>query len=246
MSLTKVFLSYTKHAMESKINYNNSDAYETAITQWLVKHLRENDIKETHFSREARLGKNETDARTFRKLKEGKRHWSIVDLCKVADYFDDTPSSILSKVEQFYHEEGIVHPEKAGDTIIGMGLTQDINTPHLISTWKKKGKAFVLVDCDPDWKKVTKGEINKIIGMASKEIFPAYPEVTVALEKAWREQSNVSMTLWYDIKTELAQKILQSEPRKRLLAVDAMFVPPDSIVAYVKDITSDETSGSEN
>ena len=96
------------------------------------------------------------------------------------------------------------------------------------------------MDCDPEWKKVTNGEISKLIGMTSKEIFPAYPAVTAALSKAWKDQNNVSMTLWYDIKTILAQKILQSEPRKRLLAVNATFVPPDSIVAYVNDITGDE------
>ena len=225
--------------MEKQPEYLDGDAYEMAMTQWLVKHLRENDIRETHFSRDAGLGKSETDARTFRKLKEGKRHWSMVDLCKVSAYFNETPSAILSKVERFYREEGIVHPGKAGERIMGLGLAGEINTTHLISTWKKKGRAFFLKDCDPEWKKVTDGEINKLIGRTSKEIFPAYPEVTAALSKAWKEQNNVSMTLWYDIKTSLARKILQSEPRKRLLAVNATFVPPDSIVAYVKDITED-------
>ena len=100
-----------------------------AITQWLVKHLREKDIRETHFSRDAGLGKSEKDARTFRKLKEGKRHWSIVDLCKVAYYFNEAPSAILSKVEQFYQAEGIVHPEKAGEKIIGMGLARTSRRP---------------------------------------------------------------------------------------------------------------------
>ena len=88
--------------MTKQIHWSDAEAYELAITQWLVKTLRESDIKETHFSREAGLGKGEMDARTFRKLKEGKRHWSMIDLCKLAGYFDIKPSEILSKVELFY------------------------------------------------------------------------------------------------------------------------------------------------
>ena len=109
--------------MKHKINWNDNETYELAITQWLVKYLRENNIKETHFSRDAGLGKSETDARTFRKLKEGKRHWSITDLCKLAGYFNLTPSEVLGRIESFYKTEGVVIPGKTVERIIELGFT---------------------------------------------------------------------------------------------------------------------------
>jgi len=225
--------------MESNLKWN-SEEYELAITQWVVKTLKELGIKETRFSRDAGLGKSETDARTFRKIKQGKRHWSMADLCKLATYFKEDPSSVLKKVEKLYRTEGIALPGKTADKIISMGLNQSKDSPTLISTWKKKGKLFILMDCDPEWKKSAQGEIGLIIGMSSKEIFPDYPEITTTLESAWEKKGGEATTLWYTLKTRLVKKVLQSDVDKKFISFNAIFVPPDSIVAYAKDVTADE------
>ncbi len=211
------------------------DDYETAITQWIIKMLKEKGIKETHFSRDAGLGKSETDARTFRKIKQGKRHWSIVDLCKVASYFNIDPSLVLSKVEKFYKTQGIVRPGETAEKIIGLGFSQNTESPVLISTWQKKGKTLVLTDCDPEWKKSTRGEFAMIIGMTSREIFPAYPEVTNTLQKALKNQGEASTTVLYRLKTGFEKKILQDDVDEKLVSLKATFVPPDLVVAYTKD-----------
>ncbi len=223
--------------MKTKIKWNHSDEYEMAIIQWLVKYLKEKEIKETHFSRDAGLGKSDTDARTFRKLKEGNRHWSIIDICKLANYFDESPSAILSRVEDFYEKEGIVIPGKTVERLLELGFTQDKNPPTLISTWQKKGKSFFFMDCDPDWKKVAASVIQRIVGMNSKQIFPYYPEVTESFERAWKLKGEDKITIEYQSKSNIEKKLLKSNDEKRMLMLNAKFVPPNYVVAYVDDIT---------
>jgi hypothetical protein len=222
--------------MNTKIKWNDGEAYELAITQWLVKTLHENRIKETHFGRQAGLGKSETDARTFRKLKEGKRHWSMVDLCKLAGFFGLKPSEVLNQVESFYEKEGVVIPGRTVERVIELGFSQEKHLPILISTWRKKGKSFFFLDCDPDWKKVAAGVIPRIIGMSSKQIFPRYPEVTISFENAWNRKGEDRIEIEYTTKIKTARK--DSNPDEdRLLRVNSKFVPPDFIVVYVDDIT---------
>ncbi len=223
----------------SKIKWD-SEEYEIAITQWIVKRLKTLKIKETHFSRNAGLGKNETDARTFRKIKEGKRRWSIVDLCKISSFFNENPSSLLSRVEKFYKTEGILIPGKTAVNIFGMGLLQNKESLTLISTWEKKGKNFILKDCDPDWKKSTNGKFAAIIGLTSKEIFPGHPEVTKAFESAWEKRAEERATICYEVKTSLEKKIFQSNEAKRTLLFNVLFVPADTVVVYAKDITNEK------
>ncbi|MBU2513594.1 hypothetical protein KJ966_19810 [bacterium] len=223
--------------MKSKIKWNHSDEYELAITQWLIKYLKEKDIKETHFSRDAGLGKSDTDARTFRKLKEGNRHWSIIDICKLANYFDESPSVILSRVEEFYENEGIVIPGKTVERILDLGFNQDKNPPTLISTWQKKGKSFIFMDCDPDWKKVATNVIQRIVGMNSKQIFPYYPEVTESFERAWKLKGEDKISIEYQTKSNIEKALLKSDDEQRMLRINSKFVPPDYVVAYVDDIT---------
>ncbi|MBU3914557.1 hypothetical protein KKA14_03400 [bacterium] len=225
-----------------KIKWNNTEEYEIAMTQWIIRHLRANDIKETHFSREAGLGKNETDARTFRKIKEGKRHWSIVDLCKLAEYFGEKPSAILAKIETYYETEGINLPGKTAEQIISLGLSRENKSTTLISSWKKKGKSFIFENCDPDWKKIAKGEISRIIGRTAKEIFPDYSEIIASFERAMKTRGGDTIEIWYKIKSSLEKRLLDSESNaeKRLLSVHSVFVPPDGIVVYVEDITDKE------
>lgn len=223
--------------MNSKIKWNDAEAYELAITQWLLKTLRENRIKETHFGRQAGLGKRETDARTFRKLKEGKRHWSLVDICKLAGFFGIKPSEVLSRVETFYEKEGVVIPGRTVERIIELGFTQEKHPPTLISTWRKKGKNFFFLDCDPDWKKVAAGILPRIVGMSSKQIFPRYPEVTVSFESAWNRKGEDRIEIEYTTKVKAANPAEKTDEDHRLLRVNSKFVPPDFIVVYVDDIT---------
>ncbi len=222
--------------MNSKIKWNDSETYEIAITQWLVKTLQEKEVKETHFSREAGLGKRETDARTFRKLKEGKRHWSIIDLCKLAGYFGLRPSVVLSQVESFFENEGIVIPGKTVEKVIELGFSEK-DSSTLISTWKKKGKGFFFLDCDPSWKKEASEIIPRIIGMNSKQIFPYHPEITESFQKAWDRKGEDKIEIEYgkNVKIKTDSK---TGTKLRFLGINSKFVPPDFIVVYVDDMSS--------
>ena len=222
--------------MDSTVKWKDSEAYELAITQWLVKTLQEREIKETHFSRDAGLGRNDTDARTFRKIKEGNRHWSIVDLCKLAGYFGLKPSDVLSRVETFYEKEGVVIPGKTVERIIELGFSKKENTPTLISTWQKKGKGFYFLDCDPSWKKEATGIIPRIIGMTSKQIFPYHPEITASFQKAWANKGENAIELEYSGKKKKKKQGSKTD-KLRILRVNSKFVPPDFIVVYVDDIS---------
>lgn len=227
--------------MEKEINWKNSEEYEIAITQWLIRYLRENEIRETHFSRDVGLGKGDKDARTFRKIKEGNRHWSIIDICKLAGYFKEKPSSVLAKVEEFYEKEGIVIPGKTVERIIELGITRHDPPQTLISTWRKNGKDFLFVDCDQEWKRVAARAIQRVVGMTSRQIFPFYPEVTMSFENAWKRRGEDKLTLEYKITTKIDRKLSQTKDHKRLLSINSKFVPPDFIVVYVDDISDKET-----
>jgi hypothetical protein len=221
--------------MKTDSKWKNSEGYELAITQWLVKYLKDNNIMETHFSRDAGLGKSETDARTFRKLKEGNRHWSIVDLCKLASYFEIKPSKILEKVEEFFAKEGIVIPGKTVERIIELGFNQEKNPPTLISTWQKKGRSFVFLDCDPDWKKVAAHVFPRLIGMNSKQIFPYLPEVSESFVRAWKRKGEDKIEIEYTPKSGKEVNAGNSLNNCHLLRINSKFVPPDFIVVYVDD-----------
>jgi hypothetical protein len=218
------------------MKWNGSD-YERGMTRWLVRYLKKQDIRETHFSREAGLGKGGSGARTFRKIKAGDRHWSLIDLCKVAAYFDKTPSEIMAEVERFFQAEGLLHPSRTVAKIIDMGLAGTDREPILISTWRQSGTDFVLVDCDAEWKRCAKGEIRWFIGLGSREIFEAYPEVSKTLQRAWQTRQQASTQFWYRPITELARKVLCTNSAKRYLSATAVFVPPDMVVTYTRDLT---------
>lgn len=224
--------------MKPEINWKNGDFYEMAITQWLVRYLRENNIKETRFSREAGLGKNDRDARTFRKIKEGKRHWSMIDLCKLAGYFGIRPSEVLEQVETFVRKKGVVIPGKTVERIIDLGFSA-VDSPTLISTWQKKGKSFVFLDCDPDWKRVSSNMLQRVIGMTSKQIFPDNHEVTEAFEQAWEKKGESKITVVYGRPAGNGQ-MEQAESGGRLLTMDARFVPPNHIVAYAELVDAEK------
>jgi hypothetical protein len=75
--------------------------FQKAITDWLIDELEKKAIRHAVFSREAGLDKSR-DGRIFRKAKEGVRNWKIADLCKVADYFGQSPADIIKQVEKRY------------------------------------------------------------------------------------------------------------------------------------------------
>ncbi len=74
------------------------DAFNQALTEWLVAELDRRGIPHAVFSRDSGLQKG-SDGRVFRSAKTGTRKWTVADLCKVAAYFNETPSGILKKAE---------------------------------------------------------------------------------------------------------------------------------------------------
>lgn len=210
--------------------FTNSQDYETALTQWIVRQLADQGVPEARFSREAGLGKSETDGRTFRKIKQGKRHWSITDLCKIASWFNEPPSAILEKAEAFYQQEGILKPESL-EKLMMRGASEGA---PLISTWQKKGKQFILTEADPAWKKAAADDFSVLMGKTSQEIFRKYPAVTMVLEEAVKKTGQAETIVTYNLKSAMDKKLLPAENGTNCLVfrLNAVFVPPASIVLY--------------
>ena len=215
----------------------NSLTYEAAITQWLIDELKKRAILETRFSRDAGLGKSETDARTFRKIKEGKRHWSVVDLIKIANYFNEDPSKLMEQVEAYYQANDVQPALRTARRIMGESLTRIDTEVQLISTWRRQNDDVVLVDCDANWRKITRGDISLLIGLPSARIFPDYPEVTSALNQAWESRGQNVLEFWYQLKTPLDHQLLESDAPSRFLHLRALYAPAEYVVVYVTDIT---------
>jgi len=76
----------------------NCEELQRALTAWIVSELERRKIPHAVFSHEAGLQKT-ADGSTFRKLKSGLRRWSFSDVCKVASYFEESPSDVLRKAE---------------------------------------------------------------------------------------------------------------------------------------------------
>jgi hypothetical protein len=77
----------------------NCDQLQKAFTEWTIAELEKRRIPHAVFSRDSGL-QTTLDGSTFRKLKSGTRKWNFSDLCKLADYFNESPSAILRKVEK--------------------------------------------------------------------------------------------------------------------------------------------------
>ena len=121
----------------------------------------------------------------------------------------------------------LVIPGKTVERIIDLGFSM-VSSPTLISTWQKKGKAFVFLDCICTGKAST-NMIQRVVGMTSKQIFPR-PEVTDSFEQAWKRRGN-KITVKYGHLDDSEKKT----GFEGFLTMNSRFVPPDFIVVYVEE-----------
>jgi hypothetical protein len=79
----------------------NAKAFQSAFTEWLLGELDRRGIKHAAFSRQAGID-TRADGRAFRRAKSGDRLWKVTDICKIANFFDLSPTEVIEKVEKLY------------------------------------------------------------------------------------------------------------------------------------------------
>ena len=84
--------------------------FQMAFTDWLIEYLDDRDIKHCVFAYDAKLT-SVKDGKILRQAKKYKRKWTIIDLCKIANYFKTTPSHIIALIELYYKISKIERPD---------------------------------------------------------------------------------------------------------------------------------------
>ena len=79
------------------------DLFHKAVTDWLIETLDEADIKHARFAYDVGLT-TQTDGKLLRNAKTGSRKWTMIDICKIANYFNEHPSYIIAKIEVYYEK----------------------------------------------------------------------------------------------------------------------------------------------
>jgi len=79
--------------------------FHMAFTKYLLFRLEMIEINEKQFCESLELpGRTIRDAKWGRKKDGNYRNWTGDDLCKISNYFKETPYHIIHEVERFYHD----------------------------------------------------------------------------------------------------------------------------------------------
>ena len=102
------------------------------------------------------------------------------------------------------------------------------NIPIPSYIWKKIKNDFLLIDYNSAAFKVTDGKVKNLIHEKASVIHEDRPDIIEAINKCFREKKSVSEKLDYVMKTT-GQKVY--------ISLKLHHLPPDLIIAHVKDIT---------
>ena len=77
-----------------------------AMLEWFLEEIKTRgwDKNYAALGRRLQWTKIDDNGRTLRRLvnEKGKRDWTLVDICKIANVLEEQPSYILAKIELFY------------------------------------------------------------------------------------------------------------------------------------------------
>jgi PAS domain S-box-containing protein len=102
------------------------------------------------------------------------------------------------------------------------------NIPIPSYIWKKIKNDFLLIDYNSAALKVTNGKVKNLIHEKASVIHEDRPDIIEAINKCFREKKSVTEKLEYLMKTT-GQKVY--------ISLKLHHLPPDLIIAHVKDIT---------
>lgn len=186
-------------------------------TQSYVNHEDGKTFKEI-LTREGVVEKFETQLRT----RSGETIWASTNAHTVKDAqgnivcFEGTIENITERKRV---EEAIRLSEERFKN-----LYQESPIPAF--TWQKKGEDFILVDFNRAMIQVTNGKVGNYLGISAMALYKDRPDVLSDMGFCYREKSIVRREI-------VARDFVPG----RLFSVFYGFIPPDSIIVYMEDIT---------
>ncbi|MGA1867654.1 MAG: PAS domain S-box protein [bacterium] len=100
--------------------------------------------------------------------------------------------------------------------------------PIPVYTWQKADDDFILVDSNTAAKKITRGYIDKILGIKLSEMYKDRPQIVKEIWKCYNEKAI--------IKREIPYKF-SFDNRVRIFNTYYSFSPPDLVLVHTEDIT---------
>jgi signal transduction histidine kinase len=107
------------------------------------------------------------------------------------------------------------------------------NFPNPLYIWKMVGKNLILVAFNNAAFKITKGGIEKYRGIQASELYKQNPRILEDLNRCFNKKTSFYKKLPYTFKTTNETKIL---------LVFFNYIPPDLVLIYTEDKTSEEES----
>ena len=84
----------------------DSPEYQKAIYEWLEKRIEARGEKISWVAFKLGIEKTKrSKGSTLRRAAKNGRKWTISDLCKMADYFKESPSDILTLIDNHYRRK---------------------------------------------------------------------------------------------------------------------------------------------
>ena len=84
----------------------DSTEYQKIIFEWLEQRILERGEKVSYVAYKLGIEKTKTSkGSTLRRAGKNGRKWTISDLCKMADYFKESPSDILTLIDNHYRRK---------------------------------------------------------------------------------------------------------------------------------------------
>ena len=106
--------------------------------------------------------------------------------------------------------------------------TQYENIPVPTYTWHFQEGELVLIDCNEEARKFSKGKINKLIGQKASAIYDDAPDILADLKTCHEQKKTIRKSMHYK---------LRSTGDWKYLNVSFIFVPPDFVMVHTEDVT---------
>ncbi len=94
--------------------------------------------------------------------------------------------------------------------------------------WQKIKEDLILIDFNDAAYDITKGNIEKFVGIKATELYRDQPEIFRDLQRSFREKCNFFKEMTYEFK---------SIDKERFLCVNYGYIPPDIVIVHTNDIT---------
>ena len=95
-------------------------------------------------------------------------------------------------------------------------------------TWRREQDDFWLVDANEAGTRASEGTIGDYLGRRASEIYRSEPDIVADLERVYVERGSFTREMSYR---------LPHDGSERILRVTYVFVPPESVVVHLEDLT---------